>query len=181
MKALNEINKESEIINSLCDEWGVEKSMIFQTANRFFTDWKKYGTRIKKLDEKVLDLQIKLLLASSDMKVIYHNSDHENPSVYISLMKNYAESLNNSKKGAIFYNDDYIYGMLGDPSLLPEANMKKYLDSLKKENVDMKYSSQSTVSVDKKKKVNVYQFMVFHKFTSNVLSDFFKSYGFNKI
>jgi hypothetical protein len=153
-----------------------------QTAQRFFTDYKKNTTKIKKLDEKLLDYQMKLLLASNDMRVAVNNSDHENPSVYFSFLNNYADQLVNSKKGVIFYNEDFIYGLIGDPTLLQESEFKKYLESNKKENVELKYKSQNSINIDKKKKINnVYQFMIIHTFNVNNLTEYFNTLKFSKI
>jgi len=58
-RALEENNKDNDIINSLCTEWGVEKSMILKTAERFFSDFKKYSTLSKNQEKEILDLQIK--------------------------------------------------------------------------------------------------------------------------
>ena len=97
-------------------------------------------------------------------------------------MNNYAEGLVNNRKGIIFYNEDFIYGMIGDPSLLPEADFKKFLETSKKEGTDLKYKSQSSVAVDKKKKVNnIYQFMIIGKFNVNNLTDYFNGLKFTKI
>jgi hypothetical protein len=182
VKALDEINYESNIINSLCDDWGVEKSKIIQTANRFFTDYKKFGARIKKLDQALLEYQIKFILTNSEIQVAYHLSDYENASIYISNMNNFCEELAKTKKGVIFYNEDFIYGMIGDPSLLHEENFKKFLDTNKKDGTELKYKNQSSVSVDKKKKINgIYQFTIFHRFNTNVIGEFFNNLKFTKI
>jgi hypothetical protein len=182
VKALEEINNESRIINSLCEEWGVEKSKILQTANRFFTDYKKFGNRIKKLDQSLLDYQIKLLLSDPNAKVFHHQSEQENPSLYCSFMNNYAEDLNKAKKGIIFYNEDFIYGMIGAPELLSEEDFTKFLNTNKKEGVNFKYTTQKSISLGKAKKINnIYQFMVIHKFDPAVLAGYLANLKFNKI
>ena len=182
MKALDEINNETRIINSLCDEWGVEKSKILQTANRFFTDYKKFGTRIKKLDQTLLEYQIKLVITDPNSNVYYNLSEHENPSIYCSFMNSYAEELNKAKKGIIFYNEDFIYGMIGDPQLVNEEQLTKYLETIKKENINFKYTTQKSISLGKSKKINnIYQYMVIHKFDPAVLTSFFANLKFSKI
>jgi hypothetical protein len=117
-----------------------------------------------------------------DCSVGYQVSDHENPSIYCSFMNNFVEELSKENKGIIFFHEDFVYGMIGNQKLLEEVNFKKFLDSIKKEGVEMKYKSQNSISVDKKKKIsNVYQFMVIHKFSVNALSEYFKGLGFGKI
>ena len=181
MRALDEINNESGIINTLCDEWGVEKSQILHTANRFFTDYKKFGARIKKLDQTLLDYQIKFLLSSNTFQVGYNQSDQENPSIYCSFVNNYAEELVNNKKGIIFFNENFIYGSIGNPELLAESEFKQFLDVTKKQGVEMKYKSQNQVSVGKKKITNVFQFMIIYDFNVEQLLNFFKTKNFGKI
>lgn len=125
---------------------------------------------------------MKFLLASPDIQVGVNISEHESPSVYFSFLNNYAESLKALKKGIIFYNDEFIYGLIGNPSLLIENDFKKFVETFKKENVNVKYNSQSIISIDKKKKVdNIYQFVVISKFNVNQLSEFFISNKFTKI
>jgi hypothetical protein len=175
------MNAETNIINTLCDEWGIEKSKILQTANRFFIDYKKFSARIKKLDQNVLEYQIKYLISDDKINVGYHISDYENPSIYFTFMNNYVEQLSNKKKGIIFFNEDFIYGVLGDKTLLNESEFKKFLDGLKKTDLELKYKSQDSISVGKKKITNVYQFTVFHKFNVQVVSDFFNKKEFQKI
>jgi hypothetical protein len=178
---LDEINNESKIINSLCDEWGVEKSQILNTANRFFTDYKKFGSRIKKLDQTVVDYQMKFVLSSGLFQVGFHHSDQENPSIYCSFVNNYAEELSNKKKGIVFYNENFIYGLIGSQDLLKEEEFKQFLETTKKQGHEMKYKSQNQVSVGKKKVQNVYQFMIIYDFNPEQLLNFFKSKNFGQI
>ena len=125
---MEEINNESEIINTLQEEWGVEKSAILQTADRFFNSHKKLGNRVKKLDENLLNYQIKYIIADPNVKVGYCLSDHDSPGMYISLLNNFAEELAKTKKGVIFYSEDFIYGLLGDQSLLEEKDLKEFCE-----------------------------------------------------
>ncbi len=183
MRALKEINYESGILNNLCDEWHVEKSKIVQTGSRFFSEYKKNTSRIKKLDEKLLDYQMKYLISNNDMKVGINVSDYDSPSIYFSFLNNHAEALYNAKKGVIFYADEFIYGLVTDPLLLPEQDFKKLLENAKKdEKSEMKYRSQNSVNIDKKKKLNnVYQFVIIGKFNVVKLTEIFNSYKFSKL
>jgi len=103
----------------------------------------------------------------------YYLSDQEDPSIYFSNMDGYALQLFNSKKGVIFYNDSFIYGMLGDVSLLNEEEFKKFLEGVKISDKELKYKSFNTVSLDKKKKVSgIYKFSAFHKFDVSIVKAF---------
>ena len=47
-RALEELNAETSIINTLCKDWNIEKNKIVQTGNRFFHEFKKYENQAKK-------------------------------------------------------------------------------------------------------------------------------------
>lgn len=129
-----------------------------------------------------MDYQVKFITSNTGVSVAYQQSDHDSPSIYCSFMNNYAEDLANSKKGVVFYNEEFIYGMIGDPTLLPEADFKIFLETVMKEGSEMKYKSQNSISVDKKKKINnIYQFMIISKFNVNALNDHFAALKFTKL
>jgi hypothetical protein len=176
---LGEINEETKIINGLCDEWGIEKSKISETASRFFNGYKKYQSKINKLDQTLLEYQVKFILLDPNNQVGYHLTDHEEPRIYFSNMDAFAEQLFNAKKGIIFYNDGFVFGMLPDLSL--EKPFKEFFESHKVSDVELKYKSQNSVAIDKKKKVEIYKFSVFHKFNLTTLANFFNRENWIKI
>ena len=47
-KAIDLMNEEQEVLNSLCHSWGISNTEIVDTANRFFNESK----RLEKLTEK---------------------------------------------------------------------------------------------------------------------------------
>ena len=49
-KAIVKMNEEQDIMNSLCDTWGVDQSQILPTANRFFNEYKKLSNVTKNQD-----------------------------------------------------------------------------------------------------------------------------------
>lgn len=154
--------------------------MILDTANRFFTGYKKYSTRIIKQDQTMLEYQMKLLLASN-ASVGYHLSDQENPQLYFGQLDAFAEQLVKAKKGVIFYNEGFVFGMIGDPTAFPEKDFKEYLEKIKKEGTELKYKGQNSVKVDKKKSVDAYKFTVFHKFTPLQLTEYLNKDNFMKL
>lgn len=40
-RAIDVMNQETDILNQLCKEWGVEQDKITDTASRFFNGYKK--------------------------------------------------------------------------------------------------------------------------------------------
>lgn len=96
-------------------------------------------------------------------------------------MDSYAQLLENNKKGIIFYNEGFIFGMLGDTSVLSETELKEFLNANKVEGVELKYKSQNQVAVDKKNKANVLKFSAFHKFNTNTVTAFLNKQNWVKI
>ena len=50
-RAINVMNTEQDIMNSLCETWGVDQTQILPTANRFFNEYKKLTSVTKKQDQ----------------------------------------------------------------------------------------------------------------------------------
>jgi alanyl-tRNA synthetase len=49
-RAIEVMNTEAKIMNTLCETWGVDQSQIEQTASRFFNEYKKLSAQTKKQD-----------------------------------------------------------------------------------------------------------------------------------
>lgn len=58
------MNGEQDIMNNLCNIWGIDKSEIFMTASKFFNDYKKLSVQTDKQKQTILDLQVKCILNS---------------------------------------------------------------------------------------------------------------------
>jgi hypothetical protein len=150
-----------------------------ETASRFFNGYKKYQTKIDKLDKTLLEYQVRFILMDPNNNVGYHLTDHEDARIYFSTMDVWAEQLVSKQKGIIFYNDGFVFGMLPDLGL--EKSFKEFFETTKVEGTEMKYKSQTTVNVDKKKKVDIYKFSVFNKFNVSALTQFFTREKWTKI
>ena len=77
------MNGEQDIMNSLCQTWGIDNSQILPTATRFFNDYKKLSSVTKKQEVQILQLQTKLVLAG-DAPYYFTKSDQEAPTLYFS-------------------------------------------------------------------------------------------------
>ena len=77
------MNKEQDIMNSLCQTWGIDNSQILPTATRFFNDFKKLSAVTKKQEVQILQLQAKLVL-SGESPMYFTKSDQESPTLYFS-------------------------------------------------------------------------------------------------
>jgi|TARA_B110000285_G_C15121395_1_gene617380 alanyl-tRNA synthetase len=50
-KAIDSLNADQDIMNALCDTWGVDQTQILQTASRFFNEYKKLSAETKRQDQ----------------------------------------------------------------------------------------------------------------------------------
>eukprot|EP00357_Protocruzia_adherens_P036422 CAMPEP_0115033840 /NCGR_PEP_ID=MMETSP0216-20121206/40213_1 /TAXON_ID=223996 /ORGANISM="Protocruzia adherens, Strain Boccale" /LENGTH=961 /DNA_ID=CAMNT_0002412447 /DNA_START=107 /DNA_END=2992 /DNA_ORIENTATION=+ len=116
-KAIDKLNQETGILHSLCQSWGVNQPDILPTASRFFDGYKKFGSKVKKQDQQILDLQMKLFKATADQKLAFVQSDQENPTLYFSFMSHHAADLQAGNKGIVYVGDNFVFGLLGSPEL----------------------------------------------------------------
>jgi hypothetical protein len=133
------------------------------------------------LDQVVVDYQIKYLIFNDSIKIGVRFSDEEDPSIYYSFIPTYVEELVKRGKGIIFYNEKFIYGIIGHKDLLPEKILKDFIESTKRGDTEIKYITQNSVKVGKKKVEGIYQFTVFNKFSKPQLDAFFKGGDFTPI
>jgi hypothetical protein len=113
-------------------------------------------------------------------RVSYHLSDQDNARIYISTMKDNAEKFKTNGKGIIFYNEKFVYVMLSEVGL--EKQFKEFFEANKVEDAELKYSSNTSVTDSKKKKIDqILVIQVFHKFNTTTLTTFFNREGWTKI
>jgi len=116
-RALDCIANETDILNNLCKEWGVNQPEIAATAERFFDGYKRLSTKSSRQEVKILDLTMKVHLLSPEPKLLLVRSDQANPTLYISNMPQYAEQLKATGKGVVFVGKTFLYGLVGDAKL----------------------------------------------------------------
>ena len=68
-----------------------------------------------------------MLNLNPDVKIATVISDKKDASIYFSNMDGYALELSKNKKGIIFYNDKFVYGLIGDKNLINEKEFKENL------------------------------------------------------
>ena len=146
---------------------------MIETAERFFEGYKKYSNRNEKLEKNVIDLQVKMLILNPQVKIAVVISDKKDASIYFSNMDAYAEELSKNKKGIIFYNDKFVYGLIGDKSLVNEKEIKDLLDEAKKGEKAMKFNTKDSIKVGKTAINNLYQFSAISGFKQQNLTDYF--------
>jgi hypothetical protein len=178
---LNEINEENRVVNKLCKTFSVERSHLIETADRFFDGYKKFSNRSDKLEVQVLDLQVKLICQNSDIKVSFVLSDKKDASLYFSNMDGFAPELAKNKKGIIFYNDKFVYGLIGDKTLINETELKEVLESAKKGEKPMKFNSKNTIKVNGTNVSNVLSFCAISPLNLKNITDYFAKNNFTKL
>lgn len=154
---------------------------MIETSERFFDGYKKYSNKANKLEQTVLDLQVKLICQNPEIKMAVILSDKKDASLYFSNMDGFAAELSKSKKGIIFYNDKFVYGLLGDKTLINESELKEVLEEARKGDKPMKYNSKNSVKVNNSPVNNVLQFSAISSFKLQSLNDYFNRPGFSKI
>lgn len=127
-RALEELNIETEIINELCKDWGIEKSAIVKTGNRFFDDFKRYSNKVQKQDTQILNYQMKLV-ESRQEKLFFHISEHETVGYFMAnLNEVQAKLLKEQGKGVIFLHKEYVFGLIGNEAVFSENDFKSFFD-----------------------------------------------------
>ena len=168
-----------------------------QTAERFFSENKKYATKVKNLNQKLVEFQIKSMVAEEGVNVGVIKSDDPNSQVYFSMCPTYIEYLVKSKKGIIYYNEGFIYGLFGDQSIIDEKKFREFCESFKpesdsqkdkgeakekKEATKFKYAMQDKINLGKKNVVsNIYQISCFTTFNLKLLQDKFNELKFKSL
>ena len=67
-RAIQVMNHEQDILNSLIKDYGIEQGQILQTCERFFNESKTYGERVRKQDMTILELQLKCITTDQQNK-----------------------------------------------------------------------------------------------------------------
>lgn len=183
-KTLAELNTEARIINDLSILWGIERGMIVDTASRFFSENKKMNNKLKNQSTKLISYEMQSILSEPQIGIGYVNSDEDNCQIYFSNCPSFVPKLKSGKKGIIYYNENFIYVLIGDKSLFNEQEFKAFCEGMKGEAKDakVKYSCQETIAVNKKEKVkDVYQISVFMAVKVGALKEYFTKLGFKEI
>lgn len=61
-RAIQVLNHESNILNTLCENWSVDQTQITATGERFFKESKHFQGVCEKQEKQILSYQVKLIL-----------------------------------------------------------------------------------------------------------------------
>lgn len=118
-RAIEVLNKETGILNSLIEEWGVDQSQIQSTASRFFNEYKRLSTEVKVKDQTILNLQVRYALSLPAGSTVFVRSDQDNPTLFVSQLPQFAADLQAKQIGVVFVNQGFVCGLLGKSDMLP--------------------------------------------------------------
>jgi len=149
-RAIEVLNEEQEILQRLCDQWGVDNSQIVSTASRFFKEYKTLSSTTKKQDQQILNLQVKFAMKDAANAVHFVRSEQADPTIYFSFLPQFAEELQRLGKGLVFVGESYVVGLLGKPELLTVAEVEAECKA--KSSKEVKARSSDTVKFDFKEK-----------------------------
>jgi len=126
-RAYEELNVKNQILNKLCELWGIEESMITKTAERFFKDFKRLTSETKDQSLQILNYQVQLTTVHPAARVALFMTDEKDPTLYFSNLEPYAAKLKDAKKGIIFLGDNFIIGILGDPKAFDPKTLNQFI------------------------------------------------------
>ena len=126
-------------------------------------------------------MQIKLILLNKDIKIAVNLSDKKDASLYFSNMESFALDISKGEKGIIFYNEKFVYGLIGEKNLINEIELKEILESARKGDKQLKYNSKNTIKSNNYQIQNVLQFSAISNFKLQNLTDYFNKSNFSKI
>ena len=148
-RAIEIMNKETDIINQLGELWGIDQTQILPTATRFLNDYKKLSAQTKKQDQSILELQMKCVL-NDENKLFYVKSDQPDPTLYFSFLARYAQEVQQKEKAVVFIGSTFVIGLLAKPDMVDFAALEEEIKKQSKANV--KAQKKDNVKFDPKKK-----------------------------
>lgn len=95
---------------------------------------------------------MKNLIATPGPKVLFSRSEQNDPTMYISFLKQYAQQLKDGKKGIIYMGKNFIVGLLGSPDMLPMEDLIKLAKSLSTKEPKCVQKNTTTYKFSDKKK-----------------------------
>ena len=127
------------------------------------------------------------MVSEEDIKVGTIKSDEANSQIYFTNCPTYVNYLVKAKKGIVYYNEGFIYGLFGDKSLVDEKQFKAFCESFKGEGKEkgetkFKYAVQEKLTVGKKNVIkDIYQISCFTTFNVKDVQKKFEELGFKEI
>ncbi len=125
-KTLTKFREEAEILNDLSTLWQIPQFEITKTARRIFRDYKKLNTKFSESQKKILHLQVKALIADSNVVSGLIKSNEDAPTLYFSHMNNYFAELKKNKKSIAFFGSNFLFAFMPDKDTVNPKEIQEY-------------------------------------------------------
>ena len=126
-RAVAQLNDEDAVLKKLMEDWKVPLAEVASTAERFFSGYKRYETRVQKQEVRILDLTVRAIVTDPGLPKAFVTTDQENPTIYFSYLPPHAQALKDHGKAVIFIGETFIFGLLGNPGLLDVQALLPFL------------------------------------------------------
>jgi len=150
-KAMERLNNERKILNTLSDLWGVSQAEIVKTAERFFRDAKRLDDEVREANRKVLNLQMRYAI-DSDKKSCVISTDEQAPTIYVSFAPAFAAEFKAKSKSVVVVSPTFLYALCCNDAVIPQDKLKEILAKTNQKS-DLKTRNSLEFEGEKKKKV----------------------------
>jgi alanyl-tRNA synthetase len=127
-RALEELARQSTIIDQLANNLSVQHEHVVDTATSFFKQALSSQKRVANQGEQIFNYQMRLIIADPQNKLFLCPTDENTPTLYITKLQPFYADLKKQQKTVIFLGQTFIYGFSGDlPAFNPELTLKQWL------------------------------------------------------
>jgi alanyl-tRNA synthetase len=128
-RALEELAKQSTVIDTLANNLSVQHEHVVDTATSFFKQALVLQKRVASQGEQILEYQLKLITADPHNKLFLCPTDENTPTLYITKLQPYYKQLKEQGKVVVFLGATFIYGFVGDLTKFNlETTLKQWLN-----------------------------------------------------
>lgn len=126
-RTIEKLNEETKIIHDLCKLLSIPQTQIIDTAERIFKSYKKLNTDFNDAQKKILELQVRYIVDNKDVSNAIIHSEEEDPTLYFSILCNYAQEIFQAKKSILFLGKTFLFAYATDKNLINDAELKTFL------------------------------------------------------
>ena len=141
-RALLQLNDEDKVLNTLVEMWNVPVNEVVNTAERFFTGYKKMEIKVNRLEMRLFEVIMKGILAENGAKTVFMMSEQQNPTFYFSNLPKYAMKLKEAGKGVVFIGNGFVFGVLGKEDAFDVEDIRRYVKGKEGRPVQIKTRTQ---------------------------------------
>lgn len=113
-KSIEKLNEETTIINNLTNMWGIHRTGIVDTADRFFAGYKKFKQQVADGNKSMVTMQVKYIANVDSIQKGLYYSDQPNATLYFSALNPHAGLLKEKGKTIVYLSKNFLYMIAGD-------------------------------------------------------------------